>query len=154
MGIGSTILIVILVDTNVFMYAAGAAHPCKSPSIAFLEQVAEAEVAAVIDAEVLQEILHRYRALNRWQDGRAVYDLARTIVPTVLPVTVDILDAARRLMDELPELSARDALHAAVVLEHRLEAICSFDGDFDHIPGLRRLEPPPPRLSTEPADAP
>jgi predicted nucleic acid-binding protein len=52
----------ILVDANVFMYAAGAEHPHKAPSRIFLEKVAGGEIEAALDAEVLQEILHRYRA--------------------------------------------------------------------------------------------
>jgi predicted nucleic acid-binding protein len=44
-------------------------------------------------------------------------------------------------MDEHEGLSARDAVHAAVVFTHRLEAICAFDGDFDAVRGLRRIEP-------------
>jgi hypothetical protein len=132
---------VILVDANVFMYAAGAAHPHKQPSVRFLEQVAQGDVEAVVDAEVLQEILHRYRALGRWQDGRAVYDLARRIVPVVLPVTAEILDTARALLDRHAALSARDALHAAVVQVRALRGICSFDGDLDRVPQLLRIEP-------------
>jgi len=31
------------------------------------------EVDAVLDAEVLQEILHRYRAISRWETGREVF---------------------------------------------------------------------------------
>ncbi len=38
-------------------------------------------------------------------------------------------------------LSARDALRAATVLVHGLDAICSFDRGFDAIPSVRRLEP-------------
>jgi predicted nucleic acid-binding protein len=48
------------------MYAAGADHPNKEPSVRFLERVARGEVEAALDAESLQEILHRYRALGRW----------------------------------------------------------------------------------------
>jgi len=59
----------------------------------------------------------------------------------VIPVTAEILDAARRLMDQHPEIMARDALHAAVVLEERLEGIFSFDDDFDGIPGVARRVP-------------
>jgi hypothetical protein len=132
----------ILVDSNIIMYAAGAEHPYKGPSVAFLESVAEGKVEATIDAEVLQEILHRYRALNRWTDGRKVYDLARRIFPTVLPVTVEILDRARILLDEYDGLMARDALHAAVVETNSLEAICSYDTDFDRITTIVRTEPP------------
>ena len=65
-----------LVDSNVIMYAAGAAHPNKAPSVAFLDRVARAEIDAAIDAGVLQEILQRYRAIQRWSEGRTVCDLA------------------------------------------------------------------------------
>jgi predicted nucleic acid-binding protein len=132
---------VILVDANVLMYAAGSDHPNKSPSIRFLESVATGSVDATIDAEVLQEILHRYRALNRWRDGKRVYDSARRIFTVVLPVTSEALDIARRLLDEHSGLSARDALHASVVELYDLANLCSFDRDFDVIPWLERIEP-------------
>jgi len=131
----------ILVDTNVIMYAAGAPHPHKAPSVALLEQVASGTIEAVIDAEVLQEILHRYRAIHRWEEGRQVYDLARQIFPQVIPVTAEILDRARQLLDADDQIMARDALHAAVVREEGLEGVCSYDQDLDRIHGLVRREP-------------
>lgn len=131
----------ILVDTNIIMYAAGAPHPNKTPSVALLEKVATGAVEATIDAEVLQEILHRYRAIGRWAEGKQVYDLTRQLFPVVLPVTAEVLDRARRLLDTDPGIMARDALHAAVVMQEHLEGICSYDRDFDRIPGLVRTEP-------------
>lgn len=131
----------ILIDANIFMYAAGTEHPHKEPSSRFLDQVARGSIDAAIDAEVLQEILHRYKAIRRWPEGGQVYDLARQIVPLVLPITVEILDAARALLDRYPGISARDALHAAVVRLHGARAICSYDGDFDDIEGVERIEP-------------
>jgi hypothetical protein len=132
---------VILIDTNVIMYAAGADHPWKRPSVVLLERVAGGAIEAVIDAEVLQEILHRYRAIGRWPDGRRVYDLTRQLFPTVLPVTAAVLDRARRLLDTDDRIMARDALHAAVVMSEGLEAVCSYDRDFDRIRGIVRREP-------------
>jgi predicted nucleic acid-binding protein len=58
-----------------------------------------------------------------------------------VPITAAVLDEARRLLDRHPMLMARDGLHAAVVLVEGLEAICSYDRDFDLIPGVRRVEP-------------
>lgn len=130
-----------LVDSNVFLYAAGAPHPAKRRSMAFLERVAEGSVEAVIDAEVLQEILHRHRALHRWTEGRRVYDSARTVFPSVIAITGEILDRARALLDEYLGLMARDALHAAVVECHSLDGICSFDAGFDRIRSIRRIGP-------------
>jgi len=63
---------VILLDANIIMYAAGALDQHKAPSVALLERIARGEVEAALDADVLQEILHRYRALRRWNDGRRV----------------------------------------------------------------------------------
>ena len=131
----------ILIDTNVIMYAAGAAHPHKAPSVRLLERVATGEVQATIDAEVLQEILHRYRAIGRWEDGKQVYDLTRQLFPVVVPVTAEVLDRARSLLDTDPQIMARDALHAAVVFQEQLEGVCSYDRDFDRIAGLVRNEP-------------
>ncbi len=131
----------ILIDSNVFMYAAGAAHPNKAPSVKLLARVARGEVDATIDAETLQEILHRYQSLRRWADGRAVYALTRRIVANVIPITAEIADAAFKLIDADPTLMARDALHAAAARHIGASCLCSFDRDFDRIPGLVRREP-------------
>ena len=131
----------ILIDANILMYAAGAPHRHKQPSARLLQGIADGDVDALIDAELLQEILHRYRAIGRWTDGRLVYDFARQIFPTVLPITADVMDRARELLDVHDGMMARDALHAAVVLTEGLDAICSYDRDFDGIVGLRRIEP-------------
>lgn len=123
------------------MYAAGATHAHKAPSVAFLERVASNELDATIDAEVLQEILHRYRAIDHWTDGRRVYEAARKIVPLVLPVTAEILDTSCDFLERFEQLSARDALHAAVAAQYGASSICSYDRDFDGIAGIRRMEP-------------
>lgn len=131
----------ILVDSNIFMYAAGRAHPNKIPSRDWLERAARGDIQASIDAEVLQEILHRYRQTDRWEDGRRVYDLARRSIPGVLAVTGDLMDLAREILDVTDGIPARDALHAAVYRFYEAEAICSYDGHFDLIDGIRRIEP-------------
>ncbi|MGV3707285.1 MAG: type II toxin-antitoxin system VapC family toxin [Gemmatimonas sp.] len=130
----------ILIDTNIVMYAAGAPHPHKAPSARLLEAVARGEVDAMIDAELLQEILHRYRFIGRWDDGRKVYDLTRRIFETIVPITVEILDQSRALMDEYPKLIARDALHAAVAIHEQCD-MCSYDSDFDVVRQFKRIEP-------------
>jgi len=131
----------ILIDANIFMYAVGAAHPNKPPAIDYLRRVANGEIIAATDAEVLQEILHRYRAIRRWDDGSRVYDLAKSVVPKVLPITGDSVDRARSLMEADSSLGARDAIHAAVALLNGCTAICSYDQAFDGIPDMARIAP-------------
>ena len=131
----------ILLDANLFLYTAGAPHRFKVPATRFLRRVAAGEIDAAIDAEILQEILHRYRALRRWKEGRELFDLALSTVPVVLSVDERVMRGARALMDEHSFLEARDALHAAVCAVHGAEAIASFDRDFDRLPELKRIEP-------------
>ena len=131
----------ILIDANVFMYAAGREHPHKSTSVELLRRVASGALVAATDAEVLQEILHRYTALGRRSDGNVVYSLARDIVPETLAVDAATVDLARDLMGTQGHVTARDAVHAAVCIRNRLEGICTFDSDFDRIREVDRLDP-------------
>jgi predicted nucleic acid-binding protein len=52
------------------MYAAGREHPFKRRAAVFLENVADGSIEVVLDSEVFQEMLHRYRALGRWAEGQ------------------------------------------------------------------------------------
>ena len=131
----------ILVDANVLMYAGGGEHPNKAIAEQFLLRVAGNEIEAAIDAEVLQEILHRYISTRRWALGKHVYSVARTLFPTVLPITAAVMDQAGDFVSAHPNLSARDAVHAAVVRVYNLEGICTFDLDFDTIPSITRIIP-------------
>jgi len=130
-----------LLDANVIMYAAGAPHAFKAPSAAVLVRVANGDVEAAIDAEVLQEILYRYRYIRRWERGEAVYRLARKVVPVVIPITAEMTDTACELLSTVPRLGARDALHAAVCLTSGATSICSYDRAFDLVPGVHRITP-------------
>ncbi len=62
----------IMLDSNIFMYAAGVAHPNKKTVFNYWKNRIR-DIDAVIDAEVLQEILHRYRSIHRWEDGADVF---------------------------------------------------------------------------------
>jgi predicted nucleic acid-binding protein len=50
------------------------------------------------------------------------------------------LDRARDLLCDTAGISARDAVHAAVMLNHEVEWIATFDAGFDRVRGLRRLK--------------
>ena len=131
----------ILIDANVLMYAVGAEHPHKQPCVRLLERIGAGEVEAVVDAETLQELLHRYRSLNRWSEAERLYGLTRRLFPQIVSITGETLDAAKLLMSRHPHLAARDAVHAAAVHLNDLTAICSYDRDFDVIGNLVRVEP-------------
>ena len=130
----------VFIDSNIPMYAAGTPHRNREPSIRFLRRVQAGEIAGSTSTEVLQEILRRYAALGRRDVARQVYDLFVEICPTVLDVTLADTDLARDLLIEVTGISARDAVHAAVMRNHGIDRIASFDTGFDAVPGTERLD--------------
>jgi predicted nucleic acid-binding protein len=58
-----------LIDTNVFVYAVGAVHPLKQPSERILSEIVAGTLAANIDVEALQEILHVYSSRGERRKG-------------------------------------------------------------------------------------
>jgi hypothetical protein len=129
----------IFIDSNVPMYLIGAAHPHKAEAQIILERLAAAGQRLVTDAEVLQEILHRYTAINKRDAIGPALQATLGIVDEVLPIEkVDVMRAAEIIRNPAL-LSARDAVHIAVMERHEIRSIFSFDGDFDRWPGLQRI---------------
>lgn len=129
----------IFVDSNIPMYLVGAAHPHKAESQLILEGLIATGQRLVTDAEVLQEILHRYTAINKREAIGAALQAILQIVDEVMPIEkADVLRAAE-ITQHRGLLSARDAVHIAVMERHAVQTILSFDGDFDRWPGLRRI---------------
>lgn len=129
----------VFIDSNIPMYVAGREHPHREPSRRFLARVRAGEVDGCTSTEVLQEILYRYSSLKRLDLAREVYDLFVEICPRVLPVALADTDRARDIACVGHGVGVRDALHAAVMLNHEITAIATFDGGFDGIPGIKRF---------------
>jgi hypothetical protein len=130
----------VFIDSNIPMYVAGAAHPNRDPARRFLERVRSGDVEGCTSTEVLQEILYRYSAIGRRDLGAEVYDLFVQLCPVVFDVTLADTDGARNLLLDYPALSARDCVHAAVMKNHDVEVIATFDTSFDRVMGIRRAE--------------
>ena len=132
----------IFIDSNILMYVAGREHPLREPSRRSLRRVRDGKLDACTSTEVLQEILYRYSSLGRLDFAGEVYDLFVEVCPVVLGVTLADTDRARDLVCGGTGASARDAVHAAVMLNNDVEWIATFDAGFDEIPGVRRMKPP------------
>jgi predicted nucleic acid-binding protein len=130
---------VIFVDSNIPMYLVGAPHPHKADAQRLLEQCIASEERLVTDAEVLQEILHRYTAIDRRDAIGPAFEAVLAVVDEVFPVELPDVERARDVLLASPDLSARDALHAAVMERRGLTSILTFDTGFDSRPGLRRV---------------
>jgi predicted nucleic acid-binding protein len=120
------------------MYLVGAAHPNKAAAQILLESLIAKGERLVTDAEVLQEILHRYSAINRRDAIDPAIQLTLSIVDEVFAVEKAEVLRASEIAQSRSLLSARDALHIAIMERQRIRSILSFDSDFDHWPGLQR----------------
>ena len=129
----------ILVDSNIPMYLVGAAHPNKEAARRALEEAVAAGESLCTDAEVLQEILHRYSAIRRPEGIDPAFDALLAIVDVVYPIERADVERARRLLSTTPTLSARDAVHVAVMQARDIGRIMTFDLGFDGIPGIVRV---------------
>jgi len=129
----------IFIDSNIPMYLIGAAHPHKTEAQVLLERLVAAGQRLVTDAEVLQEILHRYAAIEKREAIGPAFQATFDIVDEVLPIgKADVVRAGEIVQSRVLH-SARDALHVAVMEHHGIRSILSFDGDFDRWPGLQRI---------------
>jgi predicted nucleic acid-binding protein len=126
---------VIFLDSNVPMYLIGAPHPHKIDVQRILERLVSERQRLVTDAEVLQEVLHRYVAIGRRDAIQPAFDALLGIVDDVLVIERATAERAKEILLGRRKLSARDAVHLAVGIER----IVSFDSGFDGHPGITRI---------------
>jgi predicted nucleic acid-binding protein len=128
----------ILVDANIPMYLVGGEHPNKHRAVALVENALAANERLVTDAEVVQEILHRYTALSRPEAIQPALDFLLTTVDETFPVEAQDVLAAKDVLLGTRGLSARDAVHIAVMRRREVPMIMSFDRGFDRDRGISR----------------
>jgi len=120
------------------MYIVGKDHPHKVDSLRLIERFASERRRLVTGSEVFQELLHSYVAI----DGRDKIELAfhtlRSVVDNVFSFREEDIFAAKDLCHAYPQLSSRDALHAAVMRRAHVREILSFDQGFDLLPDIAR----------------
>lgn len=121
------------------MYLVGVPHPHKSDAQRLLEKLVSERQRLVTDAEVLQEILHRYVAINRRDAIQPAFDALLGVVDQVLAIEGADAERAKQIVLGNRHLSARDAVHLAVMEHHGIDRILTFDSGFDGFPGVTRL---------------
>jgi hypothetical protein len=61
------------------------------------------------------------------------------VVDEVLPIQAEDVERARAVLVGRWALSARDALHVAIMQRYGVDQILSFDRGFDEVPGIERV---------------
>ncbi len=129
----------ILVDSNIPMYLVGATHAHKADAQRLLERCITERERLVTDAEVLQ------RSCTAMSRSTAETRSSPPSTPSSVWSTrcsrssLAIVERAKAIVLGKRQLSARDALHVAVMERHGIARILSFDAGFDGVPGIHRL---------------
>ena len=133
----------VFVDTNIAMYAAGKDHEHKKPCLEMLELIADGKLLAFTDAEVFQEILHRFIAFKSLETGFQIFDNFYDLIRTekILAITAEDIMKARKLAKKYSQAKARDLLHLAVMVNHDLRFIVTVDAHFEEFKEVERLDP-------------
>ena len=121
------------------MYLVGAEHPNKTLAATVLQRLAIQGERLVTDAEVFQEILHRYSAIRRTEAIQPAFDVLHNVVDEVLAIDLACVEGAKSLLLAYSGLSSRDAIHIATMKGRGISSIVSFDSGFDAVSGLNRL---------------
>lgn len=128
------------VDANVPMYLVGTPHINQRRAVAALERLSQEREVFITDVEVYQEILHRYTEMRRFGVIDDAIRALNSIVSYVLSYDMVDIYAARDLIANIDGLSARDALHVAVMRRAGISRILSYDRGFDLCSGIIRIE--------------
>ena len=113
------------------MYMVGGPHPNKDRVEALLDQLRAGGEELVTDTEVYQEILHRYMSIGRPGMIDPAFEKLDSIVDEVFTFDMPEIRYARELLRAVPRISARDAIHVAVMRREGITRILSFDRGMD-----------------------
>lgn len=133
----------VFLDVNIPMYAGGKDHRYKESCAWIMTRVAEGRLSVATDTEAIQEILYRYGAIERWETGVAMANALMQLVPEIYPIDLEDIRCAVGLFQTYgpKRITARDVLHAAVMMNRGLKEILSTDSHFDLIEGITRVDP-------------
>jgi hypothetical protein len=122
------------------MYAAGGAHPLKTPALTIIRLVREGDLDAVTSTEVVQEIVHRFLAVQRPEIATQLAIDVLDLFAPVLPITHALMRRVPALARKYPSLSARDLVHVATCIHEGITEIISPDRAFDQVAEVRRID--------------
>jgi len=129
------------IDTNIFLYSVGRDHPLKPASLTAIHLIQEGQITAVINTEIIQEILYHFQSIQQLSIGVRLAKDVVSISSRILPVEEIDLSLAIELLEAYPKIQTRDALHAATMINSGVKEIVSTDPHFDLIHEIKRIDP-------------
>lgn len=141
----------LVVDTNVLVYAADEDSPFHAPCHSWLERQRERAEAWYTTWSILYEFLRvttHPRVMRRPWKAPAAWKFVASLLASpglgVLVPTHRHPDVAAQLIKELPQIAGNllhDAHTAVLMREHGIRRVCTRDMDFHRFPFLEVIDP-------------
>jgi len=103
--------------------------------------VADGHLFATTSTEVVQELLYVLDRRGRGADGIRLSRRVLLLFPELLPVSPQDIGVACDLLERYTDLSVRDSVHAAVMINNGIVTMISADRHFDSIEEIKRIDP-------------
>lgn len=131
----------VLLDSATALYATGADVAKRDACRRYIASVTRGRGRAYASVEMIQEFA--YHRLRMTRDRRRAAAEAREMRSSLVLLKFDdeVLDLSIELVQRVPTIRGRDAVHAATALAYGIPVIASTDRGFDGIPGLTRVDP-------------
>lgn len=131
----------VVIDSAIVIYALGIDGPQRSACQRFLSGIEDGRFRAYASVEMIQEVVHHRlrRTGDRAKSARQGREIAAAC--TLLPFDREVLDLSLDLVERIPTVRGRDAVHAATAIAYGIERIASIDRAFDEIPSITRIDP-------------
>jgi hypothetical protein len=129
------------IDTNIFLYSVGRDHPLKPGSVIVIHRIRDGEITAVINTEIIQEILYHFQSIKQFPIGIRLAKDVVSICARILSVEETDLSLAITLLESYPEIQTRAAFHAATMIHNGIKEIISTDPHFDLIDEIKSIDP-------------
>src|SRR5438309_1455163 len=110
-------------------------HQYESPRLRFMTK----RLQVLFEDDELRELQHLYTAIGRREAIGPAWDAILGVVDVVHSIELDDVTRARRLVAAAPTLSARDAVHLAVMHRRGISRILTFATGFDSVIGIERI---------------
>jgi predicted nucleic acid-binding protein len=131
---------VIVLDTNVLLYALGGEHPAREPARLLFDAVGEGRVNATTTVDVIQEFAHVYsRRRPRGEAVSIAVQYASLLAPLSVAGALE-LESGLRLFERYEGLGASDAVLAATAQANEARALVSADRAFAAVESLPFVE--------------
>ena len=141
----------LVVDTNVLIYAADEDSPVHAPCRTWLERQRQRPDAWYVTWTILYEFLRvttHPRVMRQPWSARAAWQFVEALLASpglgVLVATPRHAEVATQVIAEIPHLAGNllhDAHTATLMREHGIRIICTRDTDFHRFPFLEVLDP-------------